>query len=177
MLRSAVRLFQRNGIAGTSLADVIAHAQAPRGSIYHHFPRGKAQLAEEATRRAGAHICDGIDAAPDPVSAVHGLVHMWRDVLIGSDFAAGCPVAAAAAPGEDAPGAQAAAGEAFARWQEASSDLLRRHGLPDDRAAALATIAVASLEGAILLARAQRDIGPFDRVAAELERLLTDALR
>ena len=53
MLRSAAHLFRRRGVEATSLADVIDHAGAPRGSIYHHFPRGKPQLVEEATRTAG----------------------------------------------------------------------------------------------------------------------------
>lgn len=176
MLRSAVRLMQQNGVAGTSLADVIAHSGAPRGSIYHHFPRGKAQLVEEATRRAGDHIAGHLAAGEDPREAVRALVGFWRTVLLESDFAAGCPVAAAAAPGEDVPGAQSAAGEIFARWQHLSSGLLRRRGVPGTRADSLAALAVAGVEGAILLARAQRDLAPLEQVGAELERSMTDAL-
>ena len=51
MVRSAAYLFRERGYSGTGFRDVIAHSGAPRGSIYHHFPDGKAQLAEEAVRR------------------------------------------------------------------------------------------------------------------------------
>ena len=36
-----------------SVITYLAHSGAPRGSIYHHFPGGKAQLVEEATRYGG----------------------------------------------------------------------------------------------------------------------------
>jgi AcrR family transcriptional regulator len=179
MLTSAVRLFQQRGIAGTSLADVIADADAPRGSIYHHFPGGKAQLAQEATRRAGDFIAAGLAADDgDPVVALRTFVDFWRAVLLNSDFTAGCPVAAAAVVGDDVPpGARAGAGEAFVRWQRMSAELLLRRGVPAGRAASLGALAVAAVEGAILLCRAQRDLTPLDQVAAELEALITAALR
>ena len=41
MVRSAAALFGSRGLSGTSFSDVLADSGAPRGSIYHHFPRGK----------------------------------------------------------------------------------------------------------------------------------------
>src|SRR5688572_33420325 len=70
MLESAAILFRERGVHGTSFSDVLAHSAAPRGSIYHHFPGGKAQLAEEATRYAAEFITGGLTAAlarEDPV--------------------------------------------------------------------------------------------------------------
>jgi hypothetical protein len=40
------------------------------------------------------------------------------------------------------------------------------------RARSVATLAVAAVEGAIVLARAQRSAAPLERVAGELERLV-----
>jgi TetR/AcrR family transcriptional regulator, lmrAB and yxaGH operons repressor len=48
MIRSAAALFGSRGLCATSFADVLADSGAPRGSIYHHFPGGKRQLAEDA---------------------------------------------------------------------------------------------------------------------------------
>ncbi|WP_203217549.1 helix-turn-helix domain-containing protein [Nocardia arthritidis] len=53
MVLSAVQLFREHGYSGTGFRDVIAHSGAPRGSIYHHFPGGKAQLGQEAARAWG----------------------------------------------------------------------------------------------------------------------------
>ena len=60
MVRTAASLFSTRGANATSFSDVIAESGAPRGSIYHHFPDGKKQLAEDAIRytadRVLAHL-------------------------------------------------------------------------------------------------------------------------
>src|SRR3954447_19658550 len=103
MIASAAQLFRRRGIEGTSFSDVLAHSGAPRGSIYHHFPGGKAQLAEEATRYAGEVIAGGLVAAldeKDPSAAVRGFAGLYRGLLQASDFAAGCPIVSATLEGD-----------------------------------------------------------------------------
>ncbi|HTU60739.1 MAG TPA: helix-turn-helix domain-containing protein, partial [Polyangiales bacterium] len=45
ILRAAIRLFQQRGYHGVGLSEILAEAHAPKGSLYHHFPEGKAQLA------------------------------------------------------------------------------------------------------------------------------------
>ncbi|MGB6073018.1 MAG: helix-turn-helix domain-containing protein, partial [Rhodococcus sp. (in: high G+C Gram-positive bacteria)] len=95
MLRSAAQLFRRRGVDATSLADVIDHAGAPRGSIYHHFPRGKPQLVEEATRTAGAAMSAMISAglaSAGPSATVRAILEGFRSELLATDFVAGCPV-------------------------------------------------------------------------------------
>src|ERR687892_1393350 len=102
MLRSAVALFRERGVHGTSFSDVLAHSGAPRGSLYHWFPGGKAQLAEEATRYAGEFIASGLAAAlaeRDPVAAVGDFANAYRDLLADSDFASGCPIISATLEG------------------------------------------------------------------------------
>jgi AcrR family transcriptional regulator len=158
---------------------VLAHSGAPRGSIYHHFPGGKAQLVEEATRYGGDFIAAGLAAAlaeEDPVGAVQRFCQSWRKVLTGSDFAAGCPVVAATLEGERTPAAREAAGAAFERWEELLTEAFERHGIAAARAASLATLAIAAIEGAIVVARAQRSSAPLERVTGELERLTATAL-
>jgi len=48
LIRAAVTLFQSRGYHGTGIADILARADAPRGSLYHHFPGGKEQIAAAA---------------------------------------------------------------------------------------------------------------------------------
>lgn len=45
IIRAAVRLFQAHGYHGAGLADILVLAEAPKGSLYHHFPGGKEDLA------------------------------------------------------------------------------------------------------------------------------------
>jgi AcrR family transcriptional regulator len=54
ILYSAAELFRRQGYAATGLKQVVAAANAPFGSLYHHFPGGKEQLGDEVLRAGGA---------------------------------------------------------------------------------------------------------------------------
>ncbi|MGO4425304.1 TetR/AcrR family transcriptional regulator, partial [Streptomyces sp. MCAF7] len=53
---------------------------------------------------------------------------------------------------------------------------LRDHGAAPERAPGLATLIVASVEGAIAMCRAKRSMQPLDQVAQQLEALIADAL-
>src|SRR5437763_17221952 len=103
MIRSATALFRERGIEGTAFSDVIERSGAPRGSIYHHFPGGKAQLAEEATRYAGDYIAAALATAladGDPVTALHGFIDDWIAVVESGGWDAGCPIVAATLEGD-----------------------------------------------------------------------------
>jgi TetR/AcrR family transcriptional repressor of lmrAB and yxaGH operons len=175
MVTSAIQLFRERGVAGTALSDVIAHSEAPRGSIYHYFPGGKPQLAAEATALAGRLLDDLIVkwmSRHGPTGTIHRIVEMFRKQLRDTDFASGCPVAAGALEGGEAPGAGDAAGTAFATWETTLATALREHGIPDSRADTIATMAVCSIEGAIIVAKAQHSTRALDRVEDELRVLL-----
>ncbi len=149
MIQSAAVLMRERGVQATAFSDVVAHSGAPRGSIYHHFPAGKAQLIEEATRYAGDYIAAGLAAAleqEDVVAAVQVFVASWRETLRESDFAAGCPVVAVTLEGERTPAARDQAGVAFAGWIDLLAAALERNGLPADRAHSVATLAIAAVE-------------------------------
>jgi TetR/AcrR family transcriptional repressor of lmrAB and yxaGH operons len=179
MLRSAAQLFRERGVEATSLADVIDHAGAPRGSIYPHFPRGKPQLVEEATRTAGAAMGAMISAglaAAGPAATVRVIIEGFRSELLATDFVAGCPVAPAALEGVNAPGAVTAAGESFSSWEETIAASLWQHGLTRNRSRSMATFAVASIEGALIVAKAQRSTTALDRTEEELLALLEAVL-
>src|SRR5438046_641573 len=94
MIQSAALLFRERGIEGTAFADVLEHSGAPRGSVYHHFPGGKLQLAEEATRYAGDFIAAGLAASlhqSDPIAALDTFTNTWIGILRDSGYQAGCP--------------------------------------------------------------------------------------
>jgi TetR/AcrR family transcriptional repressor of lmrAB and yxaGH operons len=177
MIDGAIVLFRERGVAATSLRDVVEYAGAPRGSIYHHFPGGKAQLAEEATRRAGdfiSAVLDRLTEDDDPERAVQRFVDYWTSALAASDFKDGCPVAAAAVSGQDTSSARDAAGRAFATWEESLADARRRRGVPHRRAESLGGLTLRAVEGAIIVARARRTNKPLEYVGRELRALLAN---
>ena len=179
MLTSAIALFRERGIDATSFADVIERAEAPRGSIYHHFPGGKTQLAEEATRTAGGLMETLIEsslAQGGPSETLARLIGMFRRRLLDSDFRSGCPVAAGALESGDFAAVREIAGESFTAWEDAIATALVQRRVPTARAESLATTAVTAIEGALLVARAQRSVQALDRVGAELSGLLDTAV-
>jgi TetR/AcrR family transcriptional regulator, lmrAB and yxaGH operons repressor len=179
MIESAAMLFRERGVQGTSFSDVLAHSRAPRGSIYHHFGGGKTQLAEEATVWAGELTAAGLAAdlaAQDPPEAIAAFCAQWAAGLLASDFAAGCPIVAATLEGQREPTVRDAAGEVFDAWQDLIRDALRRRGIAIARARSIATLAIAAIEGAVVLARAERSTRPLERVAEELRRVIGEAL-
>jgi AcrR family transcriptional regulator len=172
MVRAAIQLFRERGYAATSFGDVLARSGAPRGSIYHHFPGGKEELAAEALRRYTATTVRALTAAVErgsAVDAVRAFVTASRDALVASDYRQTCPIAGVALDLVPADGALAGhVSEAFDRWREVLAGALRRDGVPAARARSVAAFVVAAAEGALLLGRADRSPAPVDAVVAEL---------
>jgi AcrR family transcriptional regulator len=175
MVRSAASLIRARGVSGTSFSDVLADSGAPRGSIYHHFPRGKAQLAGAAigwtSERVLAHqrACGATTAS----GVLECFIDMWRQVVLASRGTAGCVVAGVAidTPG-DAAGLMDVVRATFRSWVELLAKQLQATGIPAQRASAIATATVAGMEGALILCRAEGNARPLETVAAELLRSL-----
>jgi TetR/AcrR family transcriptional regulator, lmrAB and yxaGH operons repressor len=180
MIQSAIALMAERGVKATTFPQLLQASGAPRGSIYYHFPGGKSQLLEEATRYAGEMLVEVLRKAAeqhdDPVKAVEAVGDFWRTILYTSDFAAGCPVVAAALESDESPGAREAAREAFVRWQELYVEMLSHAGIDKHRARSLAATAISAVEGAVILSRSQRSNEPLEAVLDELEAMFRDAL-
>jgi AcrR family transcriptional regulator len=179
MVQSAAVLFREHGYSGTGVREVIEHSGAPRGSIYHHFPGGKAELAGEAVRYASDVVAARIERAigsGDPVAALRAYVAGWRRTLEHSDFRAGCPIVAVAVEATEEPALAEAVAAAFERWERMFATALREAGVSRARARRLATLTVSSIEGAVVLCRARRDVGPLVDVGRELEAVIAAAL-
>jgi AcrR family transcriptional regulator len=159
------------------MLDAIADAGASRGSLYHYFPGGKEQLIEEATSVA----CDEYSAAfallenLDAADAVPAMVAYWRAQVESTDFAAGCPVAAAALSGDETSSARAQAGKGFAAWTTSIERMLRRSGVPAERAGSLASLTLSTIEGVVIVSLAQRSMEPMEHAAHELLAIIEAA--
>lgn len=180
MVRGAAVLLAGVGLQGASFREVVRATGAPRGSIYHHFPGGKAELVTRAVRLVERSVVDVVERLRGRPAAevVAGVTAMWRATLLRSDFGSGCAVVAVTVTADgEFPELVALAGEVFAHWERVLANSLTEGGLDAAAADGLATTVLAAVEGALLLARGQRSIEPFDRVAAHLELLAREALR
>lgn len=171
MVSGAARLMAERGLHETSFSEVLALTGAPRGSIYHHFPDGKDQLMGEALSFAGDNAIAALNklagASPDAVAA--GFLGIWRRVLTQTDFRVGCSVVAVTVATDSDDLLLQAAG-VFRSWRTRIAELLVGGGLVDDDAREFAAVLIAAAEGAVIVARAERDIVAFDLVASNLIR-------
>lgn len=183
MIRSAAQLIRRQGVSGTGVREIVADANAPRGSLQHYFPEGKSQIVSEAlmmmggvaARRVGREL-DRLEVRK-PSALLWAIVDDWRDDLTREGYAAGCPlVAAAADTASSSEQVRRAIADAFALWQAPLVDGLAKLGMPAERADRLALLVLSALEGAIVLARIRRDLTPLDVLVDDLGPVLDAAL-
>lgn len=193
MVAGAADLMSRRGVNATSMREVVRHTGTPRGSIGHHFPRGKQQLIEDALVFAGRQVSGPLAHLTETRGAIAGLrtfIALWRQTLERTEFAAGCPVLAVAVEqyvndatekhGEPDEAAQQSlldlANGIFADWQRIMFTALRREGVAPARARRLAALVIAATEGTVAMCRAARSAEPLDDVRQELELVLSGAL-
>lgn len=171
MVASAVNLLARRGLQATSFSEVLEHSGAPRGSVYHHFPEGKDQMIGSALDAAGGRAIELLnERAGAPAEEVAAwFLHIWREVLIRGRLEAGCAVLAVAVAAES-PELLDQTARVFRTWRRRLAELLEQGGLRAADAARFAALLVASSEGAVVLARAEQSLEPFDLVADQLIR-------
>ncbi|HJT95310.1 MAG TPA: TetR/AcrR family transcriptional regulator [Mycobacterium sp.] len=175
MLVSAAEVLRERGAAGVTIDEILARSGAPRGSVYYHFPDGRNQILTEALQHAGDAITEIIDEAATQggMYLVHRFVEFWKDLLVESDFTAGCPVVAAAiGSADEEPQLINVAGGIISRWRDALTRAFVSDGFDESDAASLAIMCIASLEGAVVLCRSTRLVDPLLDVAGQIEFLI-----
>jgi AcrR family transcriptional regulator len=168
MIAATARLLAQRGLEGASLADILEAAKAPRGSMYHHFPGGKDQLVGEAVDLAGKRSLEAMDGldGQSPAIVAGRFLDGWRELLVRTQYRAGCAVLAVTMAADSDLLRHADA--VFASWIQRLTQLFVEGGLSPETAADLATGLVAATEGAVAISRAQRDLHPFEVVASQL---------
>jgi TetR/AcrR family transcriptional regulator, lmrAB and yxaGH operons repressor len=179
LLNGARRLLAEKGYAGMELRDVAERGQAPRGSIYHHFPGGKRQLAAEAAELEGTEIRALIESSLEQrglAATLEMFGESFRRRVKDRPEHLGCPVAAAALARPEDPELAAAATRAFQSWETPIAAALREEGVAAKEAAAFAGLVVSTVEGALIRARAAADQAPLDAAVAGLQQALAALL-
>ena len=175
LLNGARKLLAEKGYAGMELRDVAERGKAPRGSIYHHFPGGKRQLAIEAAELEGREIRAAIESSLTELGLAETLStfgEMFRRRVQDKPERLGCPVAAAALARPEDPALAAAATAAFQSWEAPIAAALREEGVGKKDAATFAGLVVSTIEGALIRARAAGDEAPLDSAVAGLRQAL-----
>lgn len=166
ILVAAAELMRRKGYGAFGMKDVVAASGAPIGSLYHHFPGGKAQLAGEALSYAGTAygmlIPTLVDPHDDLGEAVEALFDQAATDMAQTGFANMCPVASVAAEVADTvEDLRDTAAAVFTGWLDGGSAYFVARGLAEGTARDLTAVLIGALEGAFVLARTLRDAEPL----------------
>lgn len=182
LVDTAMRLFGRRGYAAIGLNEIVEKSGAPKGSLYHYFPDGKEALAVEALAHGSelflAALDDALAASRSAADAVHRIGTTLAGWMEGSKFRDGSPATAVTVEmAAVSPAIRGACEAGFRAWQARIAAALTRDGVPAAEARDLAIWVVASLEGAMVLARAQASAAPIRTVTRLAAATLDAALR
>jgi TetR/AcrR family transcriptional repressor of lmrAB and yxaGH operons len=173
MLTAAARLFRQRGYAGVGVAELLTESGLPRGSLYFHFPGGKQQIAIEAMLRASGRVSDNVAIAAaesaDLSAFITRVFAEWSAGMTTANFARGCGVGLITLEmAAVSPELREAADGIFAAWERQLTEITGGFGLSPVAAATLASALLATIQGAIVIAKARQSAAPFETGAAAI---------
>ena len=178
---AAMMLFGRKGYGSTSVADILDAAEVNAGSLYHFFP-GKQDvlLAVLGAYREGIHpmlLQPAWKGIADPIERVFGLLAHYRKHLTRSGCTYGCPIGSIALElHEPDPPVRALLAANFSAWIAAVEDCFVEAGdrLPADvDRRGLAVLALATMEGGVMVSRTDSSIDAFDLAVGQFRDYVT----
>jgi AcrR family transcriptional regulator len=186
ILEQAAQLFSRQGYFGSSMSDLVKETGLEKGGIYNHFS-SKENLALEAFDYAFELIWQRTKLALEgKVSAADrllGIVSVFQGLVEDPPLVGGCPVLNTAIEADDAqPALRNRARIAMDVWR----DLIRRtvnkgkekyEIRPEVDAEALASVLIATLEGAVMLSKLYRDTVHMQRAVDYLTHYIETSVR
>jgi TetR/AcrR family transcriptional repressor of lmrAB and yxaGH operons len=172
LIAAAALLFWRKGYHGVGVAEILAAAKAPKGSLYHHFPEGKPDLAMAAADWTSAGMLRIIDDAfRDAGSFRDGATtfcHKLAKLFDISDHRDSCPISAMLFDGPEGEAFRAHADGVFRSWTERIAGHAARLGEGPGEAARKAEGLLIAIEGGWTLARARRSSDVLRRLPGQL---------
>ncbi|MEM7056582.1 MAG: TetR/AcrR family transcriptional regulator [Pseudomonadota bacterium] len=167
-------LLRRHGYHGVGLNDILAAAKVPKGSLYHHFPGGKSDLAMAAADAAGKEmvriIDDSFQTAGSVEDGITTICHKIAKLFDIFDRADGCPVTSVLFDAPENTEFREKAKQIFDTWIGTTRDYVVEMGMDPDRATDLAEHLLVLLEGAWIMARARQSSDMIRSIPARLFR-------
>lgn len=176
MVLAALDLLRGSGLSGAGINQVVDASQAPIGSLYHYFPDGKHELISAALAHAEGSVGQTLTTIfCKPVAIrqkIRALFSTTGKHLQASRFAKGCPVGAVTLDlDEKSEALRSVCRRVFDTWAGCIATGL--YEVPITKRRSVALWILATLEGALVLARADGDLKSFRRNGDWLADALT----
>ena len=179
IVAAAAPIFNQRGYEGTSLNDLMGATGLQKGGIYRHFS-SKEELAAEAFDYTWESVMKTrllhVDEKANGVEKLKQLIANFIDYR--SPVAGGCPVLNTAIDADDGNTVlRARVAKALRSWLSRLQNIVKEaqeHGeiRQDVDPKTVATVIIASLEGALMISRLQRSDEALRRVQLHLNRYL-----
>jgi TetR/AcrR family transcriptional repressor of lmrAB and yxaGH operons len=177
LVDAAATLFRRQGYAATGVNQILESADVRAGSLYHHFPDGKQELAAAVVETVGRDIEQLLRRFLATDMPVVEIVDRWIDLLsagLAGDQRDGCPIEPIATESVNAsPQVRDASARAFTSWCAAIADRLRSDGRPAADVDTTAVAVISQIEGALILSRISGDDAALNAAKVAARTLLT----
>ena len=174
ILASSAQLFNRQGYFGASLADIMRETGLEKGGIYNHFS-SKEQLALESFDYAYGLIQERVRQALsgkfNAIERLLAIVSVFQGIVEDPQVAGGCPILNTAIEADDANEVlRDRARSAMDNWRTTihrivNKGIERQQIRPGVDADEVASILIATLEGAIMLSNLYKDPLHIQRAA------------
>jgi len=186
IVEAARQLFFSQGYTATGISQILKASGARSGSLYHFFPSKEDLLIAVLERYRDMlqpHVLQpAFDRVADPVERLFAVLDGYRRLLAQTGFELGCPIGNLALEISNShPAVRRLVVDNLEAWANAVRGLINDAAgrlPPDVDAAALSKHVLATMEGAVMLARAYRSFEPFDQAVHQLrdyfERLIQD---
>lgn len=165
ILDATAELYRRQGMPATGLKQISAAAQAPFGSIYHHFPGGKEAISVEVIRREGIRYGELVGAQLADIDPLDGIPQLFEKAgrdLEAQDYGEACSIETIAL---EVAGTnerlRLEAAEVFESWLTGLAAWFGQLDVTAEQCRRLALITLTALEGAFVLCRTVRSIEPI----------------
>lgn len=178
MLEATIALMRGSGLSGAGINDIVRESGAPKGSVYHFFPKGKLQIAREALAIYSVRIMGLIDGALTsrrrPADKVKALFDMFARRVEEADFRQSCAVGAVTLDLDD--DLEELRRDLAAMLDEWAALIARHIDFGDARRTrSFARLILTAIEGAHIRCRAERSSRPFREAGAWLAGLAEEA--
>jgi AcrR family transcriptional regulator len=181
IIQQAAELFNQQGYAGSSMSDIMRVTGLKKGGIYNHF-QSKDELALQAFDYAIAciqeHYRMALQGKRHAIDRLQAIVNAFGSYAENPPIKGGCPILNTAIESDDAhPALRDRAQQAMDSWRNMICGILKsgiKKGevYPDVDADEIATIVIATVEGAVMMSKLYGDAIHLTRALNYLNQYL-----
>ena len=181
ILQQAAELFNQKGYAGSSMSDIMRVTGLQKGGIYNHF-HSKDELALQAFDYAIAciqeHYRIALKGKRHAIERLQAIVNAFRTYAVNPPIQGGCPILNTAIESDDThPALRHRAQQAMDSLRHMICRIIeigikKEEIHPDINADEMATIMIATVEGAVMMSKLYGDSIHLERALDYLSQYL-----